>query len=154
MGRQSKKNIRWDRLDNTANVFPVVAGEKLTNVYRVSAVLKEEIDKEKLQKALEVVLAKFPMFNVRMRIGFFWYYFEENGKAMPEVVQEQQFPCRYIHDSQNNSYLFRVTYFGKRINLEVFHAVTDGMGALTFLKEGPSLASISFKRAVRKALRR
>ncbi len=94
MGRQFKKNIRWDRLDNTANVFPVVAGENLTNVYRVSAVLKEDIERDDLQKALEIVIAKFPMFNVRMRTGFFWYYFEENGKAIPAVVEEQQFPCR------------------------------------------------------------
>lgn len=135
MKKQFKRNIKWDRLDNTALVFPVVAGENLTNVYRVSATLKEMVDKDVLQEALEIVLPKFPMFNIRMRTGVFWYYFEENGKPVPDVVEEDMFPCRYIHDSKNRSYLFRVTFFEKRINLEVFHAVTDGMGALTFLKE-------------------
>jgi NRPS condensation-like uncharacterized protein len=31
--------------------------------------------------------------------------------------------------------MFRVTYFEKRINLEVFHALTDGFGGVVFLKE-------------------
>ena len=31
--------------------------------------------------------------------------------------------------------MFRVTYFGKRINLEVFHVIADGAGAIQFLKE-------------------
>lgn len=135
MGAKWKRTIKWDRLDNTAHVFPVIAGEGMTNVYRVSAILKEDIQKDVLQEALAIVLPKFPMFNIRLRIGFFWYYFEENGKPAPRVELEQSFPCRYIHSAQNNSYLFRVTYYEKRINLEVFHAVTDGMGALTFLKE-------------------
>ncbi len=133
--KQRKQNIKWDRLDNTAHVFPVVAGENMTNVYRVSVTLKEEIDRDVLQEALGIVLPKFPMFNIRLRTGVFWYYFEENGKPVPKVEEENQFPCRYIHGGKNNSYLFRVTYYGFRINLEVFHAVTDGMGALTFLKE-------------------
>lgn len=135
MKTQFARNIKWDRLDNTAHVFPVVAGESMTNVYRVSAVLKEKIEQDILQRALEIVLPKFPMFNIRLRMGFFWYYFEENGKTAPKVTLENEFPCRYIHGTKNNSYLFRLTYYDNRINLEVFHAVTDGMGALTFLKE-------------------
>ena len=31
--------------------------------------------------------------------------------------------------------MFRVTYYKCRINLEVFHALTDGAGGITFLKE-------------------
>ncbi len=40
-----------------------------------------------------------------------------------------------ILQNRNNSYLFRVTYYMCRINLEVFHVLTDGMGGLNFLKE-------------------
>ena len=35
----------------------------------------------------------------------------------------------------NHNYLFRVTYYKKRINLEVFHVLTDGMGGINFLRE-------------------
>jgi len=38
-------------------------------------------------------------------------------------------------ENRNRNYLFRVTYYKKRINMEVFHALTDGMGTINFLKE-------------------
>ena len=132
---KQRRQIRWDKLDNTAILFPVIAGESMTNVYRISVVLKEQIDPEKLQEALNLVLPKFDGFNVRLRMGVFWYYFEENGKPAPRVVKENTFPCRYIRQNRNRSYLFRVTYYKERINLEVFHVLTDGMGGLNFLRE-------------------
>ena len=127
--------IKWDKLDNTANLFPVIAGEKMTNTYRISVVLTEEVQPDLLQEALDMVTPKIPGFNLRLRSGFFWYYFEENGKKAPRVREEDTYPCRLIHQSKNNSYLFRVTYYKKRINLEVFHVLTDGMGGITFLRE-------------------
>lgn len=126
---------KWDKLDNTAHLFPVIAGENVTNVYRISVVLKEPVIGEMLQKALDMVLPKFDGFNVRLRQGIFWYYFEENGKPAPEVKEESTYPCRYILQNRNQSYMFRVTYYKCRINLEVFHVLTDGMGGLNFLKE-------------------
>ena len=140
MKKQSKgvptnRDIRWDRLDNTAHLFPVIAGESMSNVYRISVTLKEEINPELLQRALDMVLPKFDGFNLRLRQGVFWYYFEENGKAAPKVRMENNFPCRYIQQNKNRSYMFRVTYYKSRINLEVFHVLTDGMGGINFLRE-------------------
>jgi len=126
---------RWHTLDNTANVFPVIAGENLTNTYRLSAVLKEAIDPLVLQKAVDIVTPRFPGFDVRLRRGVFWYYLEENGKKPPRVREENMYPCRLIHATKNNSYLFRVTYYRNRINLSVFHALADGFGGFNFMKE-------------------
>lgn len=134
--KQRNNNIpRWDRLDNTAHLFPVIAGESMTNTYRIAVELTEEVDGAKLQEALNIVLPKFDLFNVRMRTGFFWYYFEENGKKAPAVKQEHTYPCRFIQPNKYRSYMFRVRYYKKRISLEVFHVLTDGMGAINFLKE-------------------
>lgn len=133
--RVPAKDIRWERLDNTAHLFPAIAGENMSNVYRFSVTLKDYIEPGLLQQALDIVLPKFDGFNLRMRIGVFWYYFEENGKPAPRVKEEERFPCRYIRPNKNNSYLFRVTYYKYRINLEVFHVLTDGMGAINFLRE-------------------
>jgi len=127
--------IGWEKLDNTAHVFPVIAGEDMTNVYRIFVTLKEEVDREILQKALDIVLFKFDGFNVRLRKGVFWYYFEENGKPAPKVREENTYPCRYIVQNRNRSYLFCVSCYKNRINLEVFHVLTDGMGGINFLKE-------------------
>ena len=134
-GKNSRRQIRWDKLDNTANLFPSVAGESMTNVYRVSVVLTEEVKREYLQEALDILLPKIDGFNVRLRAGVFWYYFEENGKKAPRVVEESYFPCRYFRPNRNRNYLFRVTYYKRRINLEVFHVLTDGMGGINFLRE-------------------
>ena len=129
------RRIRWERLDNTAHLFPVIASEQTSNVFRISVTLKELVTPELLQQALDIVLPRFDGFNVRIRKGAFWHYFEENGKPAPRVVKEKGFPCRYIKPSSNNSYLFRVSYYRYRINLEVFHVLADGMGAINFLKE-------------------
>ena len=133
--KESEREIRWERLDNTAHLFPVIAGESMTNVYRISVTLNELIQPELLQEALDIVLPKIDGFNLRLQTGVFWYYFEENGKMAPTVKPETKFPCRFIKSNRNRSYLFRVTYYKYRINLEAFHALTDGMGGITFLNE-------------------
>ena len=132
---KARRELKWSKLDNTAHLFPVIAGEQMTNVYRISVTLKEAVDAALLQQALDTVLPKFDGFNMRLRRGFFWHYFEENGKSAPKVQQEDTFPCRFIRPNRNHSYLFRVTYYKCRINLEVFHVLTDGMGGVNFLRE-------------------
>ena len=87
---KKKNDLKWDKLDNTANVFPVIAGEGMSNVYRISVTLKEEVDPELLQQALERVLPWFDGFRVRLRKGIFWYYFEENKKPAPRIHEEDR----------------------------------------------------------------
>ncbi len=131
--RQSE--LKWDKLDNTAHLFPVIAGESMSNVYRISVTLTEKILPGYLQEALEKVLPWFEVFKVRLRKGIFWYYFEDNKKPVPRVMEERTYPNQYIDPNKNNHYLFRVSYYRNRINLEVFHVLTDGMGAINFLRE-------------------
>lgn len=131
--RKGPQGERWRRLDNTAKLFPVIANEHLSNVYRLSVTINEEVVPGTLQRALEEILPQFDSFSVRLRRGFFWYYFESN-KRMPVIEREESYPCKYIHPRTSPYYLFRVSYYGNRINLEVFHAITDGMGAVNFLK--------------------
>lgn len=107
----------------------------MSNVYRISVTLKEDIRQEILQEALERVLPWFDVFRVRIRYGVFWYYFETNQKPAPDVKEEYRYPCQFISPNRNRNYMFRVNYYKNRINLEVFHVLTDGMGGITFLKE-------------------
>lgn len=133
--RKNRQKERWEKLDNTANLFPAIATQTMTNVYRISVTLTEDIDAKLLQQALDMVLPRFDTFHVRMRKGVFWYYFETNAKPAPVVRKEQDYPCRYIEPHDNNNYLFRITYYKRRINLEVFHVLADGMGSVNFLRE-------------------
>ena len=125
---------RWHKLDNTANIFPVISNKNFSSVYRVAVRLNSDIDPALLQKALDETLPLFDCFRVRLRHGMFWYYFETNKKK-PLIGPELAVPCTYFQTSTNNYFLFKVYYFKKRISLEVFHAITDGTGAINFLKE-------------------
>lgn len=133
MAKRSK-DLKWQKLDNTAKIYPVIASENLSGVYRMSITLSETIEPDILKEALDRVLPWFEGFQVRLRRGVFWYYFETNKKRA-RIEEETTYPCRYIDPYSNNQFLFRVTYFQCRINLEVFHALTDGYGAINFLKE-------------------
>ena len=128
----SAEKGHWHRLDNTANLFPVISSRKFSNVYRIAVSLAQAVEPELLQKALETVLPRFSAFRVRLRHGMFWYYLEENT-ATPTVYPEEDYPCRYIDPVQNNHFQFRVSYFENRVNLEVFHVLTDGNGGKDFL---------------------
>ncbi|MDD3253123.1 MAG: hypothetical protein PHV18_11240 [Lachnospiraceae bacterium] len=130
---EDKIKLPWRRLDNTANIFPVIANENMSQVFRISVTLKEPVQPEFLQQALEDILPHIQNFRVKLRRGLFWYYLEENTK-IPQIQHENTYPCKYIDPHANRKFLFRVTYYERRINLEVFHALTDGLGAVNFLR--------------------
>ena len=46
--QKHQRPLRWDKLDNTAIIFPVIAGEGMTNTYRISVELDENINPELL----------------------------------------------------------------------------------------------------------
>lgn len=124
---------RWHKLDNTANLFPVVANKRFTNVYRLTVILSEPVNPELLQQALETMLPYFAAFHVRLRHGLFWSYLETNN-ARPVLELEQDPPCRYLDAVQTNRFLFRLLYYKNRVHLETFHVLSDGTGAGRFLR--------------------
>ena len=58
----------------------------------------------------------------------------EDMPVRARVKEEDRPPCSqmYVHDQKN--LLFEVTYYKNRINFETYHALTDGTGALQFLR--------------------
>lgn len=134
MRYRRRENLTWRRLDNYAKLFPLASTKDYKTVFRISVVLKDKIDPEILEKSVKIALNKFKFFKVRMRKGIFWNYFETNNKP-PIITEEMEYPCKFIDLPLNNDYLFRVTYFDCKINLEIFHCLTDGNGGLDFLKE-------------------
>lgn len=132
--KEQSNKIFWRRLDNSAKIFPMSTGKKYSTVFRLSAVLKEEIEPKLLQEAVEQALEKYKSFKVRLKTGLFWYYLEYNPKA-PMVEEEKDYPCKYIESRRNNNYLFKVTYFKNKVNIDIFHSLTDGNSGTTFFKE-------------------
>ena len=66
-GNQSAaKPLKWRKLDNTAKLFPVMSNKNRTNMYRVAVKLKEDIDGDLLEQAINEILPWFESFGVRL----------------------------------------------------------------------------------------
>ncbi len=131
MARRYEHDI-YDNLDNTALAFPAVTNGVNPNVFRFSAALQENIDPEILEDALNDTMEKLPAFNVKLKKGLFWYFFQRNLEPCL-VKEERETPCQYLSKYENNAHLFRVTYYAKRINVEIYHVLCDGTGGIRFL---------------------
>ena len=121
------------KLDNAAKIYPAARTRRWTNVFRVSITLKEEINPEVLQTALDKIRRRFPSICVKVKPGMFWYYIEETGFS-PTVEEEGPHACMKMSFSDIKNCAFRVLYYKNRISAEFFHSLTDGNGALVFLK--------------------
>ena len=132
--RRKKRPGRWRKLDNAAQAFPAATGKKDSRVFRFYCMLREEIDRDRLQAALDGTLEKYPLFRSVLRKGVFWFYMEPRDLAA-NVKEEDRPPCSRIYVPDQKRLLFEVSYYKNRINLEVFHGLTDGTGAMEFLKE-------------------
>lgn len=128
-----KTNIEWTKLDNAAKIFPPATTERDTKVFRFVCELKEPVDKDILKQALDITLELFPLYRSVLRRGVFWYYFE-HSELSPEVSEEHKLPCSMIYRQNRRNLLFEVSYYNTRINVEMYHALADGTGALQFLK--------------------
>lgn len=124
---------RWFKLDNAGKLYPAVATSRWSSIFRVSCDLKAPVDRKRLQRAADTVLPRFPSFKVRMRRGLFWYYLEEISQPIT-VREDQGHPCLRFLSSEDNGYLLRILYYGHRVSVEFFHALTDGSGGLCFMK--------------------
>ena len=124
----------WYKVDNVAKVFLATASQRDPRVFRISCTLNEEIDPDTLNEALRSTAQEWPQFQVTLHRGLFWHYFESTDQ-LPTAQPETKAPCAPLYTPERrNKLIYRVTYFGARINLEMFHAITDGNGGLLYLK--------------------
>lgn len=131
MARQNK--LRWMRLDNAAKIYPAARRQNWSNVFRLSATLKEEIDTGVMQSALDVTVRRFPSIATRLRRGVFWYYLQQLEHP-PAIQEELSYPLAKMSRDEVRRCALRVIVYKRRVAVEVFHSLTDGTGAMIFLK--------------------
>lgn len=124
-------NLR--NLDNTAKAFSLDE-KKNSNTFRISAFLNEKVEPTILYKALIKSLDVYPFYKVKLKKGFFWLYFISNDNEIL-VKKENYSDDKRITMEYNNKYLFRVNYNDNKINLDIYHLISDGKGASIFFKE-------------------
>ena len=125
---------KWRKLDNAALAFPLVTDKNDTRVFRFYCQLKEKVNSDILQQALDQTMEKYPLFQAVLRKGLFWFYLERRD-IHAIVKEEKRPPCSSLYIPDKKTLLFQVSYYKNRINFEVYHALTDGTGAMNFLSE-------------------
>lgn len=120
--QKQTKNKNYRKLDNMAKVFSLHR-TKNTNIFRYMVVLKSNVDEKILREALNETLSILKAFKVRFGNGFFWKYLKLNNK---EVIVEENNDIflRRLNLRSNNDYLFKVTYYKNKINIDFFHVLT------------------------------
>lgn len=131
MSREQK--LRWMRLDNAAKIYPAARRDTWSNVFRISATLSEPIDTAIMQTALDITARRFPSIAVCLRRGLFWYYLQQLSKA-PRIRAESSYPLTRMGRKEMRQCAFRVIVHRDRVAVEYFHSLTDGTGAIIFLK--------------------
>jgi hypothetical protein len=124
----------WARLDNASNIFLAARTDADPKVFRMSAETDHEVDPLLLQEALDATFDRYPLYHAVLRRGVFWYYLQDSD-LRPVVTAEDQHTCAPLYQTDRRNLLFRVTHHRRRIALEVFHALSDGTGALWFLSD-------------------
>ena len=128
-----ESKLRWMPLDNAAKIYPAARNTNWSNVFRLSATLTEEVDIPVLQSALDVTVRRFPSIAARLRRGMFWYYLQQVD-APPQIQQELSYPLPRMSRKEVRQCGLRVVVYHRRIAIELFHSLTDGTGAMIFLK--------------------
>ncbi len=129
-----EREKEWYRLDNAAKMIPSSMAGADTRVFRIVCELKEEVDEATLQQALDLALEEFPYMNCCLRKGIFWYYMDEMDQGA--VVHEERknaLSALYVPGKKN--LMYRVLYFRNRINLEIYHVLSDGTGGYMFFEQ-------------------
>lgn len=132
----TKKHGRrvWYQLDLSAIVYPTLQRRDFSSVYRLSVLLKEKIQPQVLQRALDLSLNRFPTYKVAIRKGLFWRYLEPNNRPGPFVTPDIKNPCMPMPFKANNRYLIRIYYYENRISMEAHHCLGDGTGGMCLLQ--------------------
>jgi len=120
------------KLDNAAKIYPPVTRGELTSVFRLTAILNAPVKITVLQKSVKEASLLFPSFSVELCKGFFWYYLEYNGLP-PRIHPDEGTPCQAFPKSKGEV-MYRILARENRISAEFLHVITDGGGALIFLK--------------------
>src|SRR5690625_5803380 len=76
----------WYRIDNTGKIFHAVSNTDNSYVFRVSMLMRETVDPEILQDALDVISSRFPTLNVRLRKGIFCDYIDNYAEVQLVMI--------------------------------------------------------------------
>ena len=123
---------KWYRLDTAALIFPAITRRDWSNAFRVSACLRDDVNAEVLQQAVDELRPRFPSYYVTLRKGMFWYYLEESRERV-KVQSDYAYPLTFMSSRELKRNCMRVLIYKNRVAVEFFHSLADGRGGSVYL---------------------
>ena len=102
-------------------------------MFRLSADLTAPVHVGKLQEALDALMPRFPFFTVHLKSGVFWYSLESSSHPV-RLEKDSIYPCMRYPLNRRGVFPFRIRVWKNRVAVEFSHILSDGSGAMIFLK--------------------
>ena len=120
-------------LDTAGRLWPILRTARLTSLFRLAVEFRDAVDLPALERSLMDLKRRYPGFFVRIRHGVFWSYVEPGPERLPLFAEDPR-PCMNWSAADQARGLIRVRPWRNRIAVEFSHAVTDGGGAVVFMR--------------------
>ena len=125
---------QWLPLDNSSKLFSAIARKSYSTFFRLEAHLANPVYAEGLQKALRDTIARYPLLQMKLRRGVFWYFLEQRDtEAFIEPIEDEP-PCEYKPIRGRKKKLWRIKVRERKIAFEISHILTDGIGAMEIFR--------------------
>ena len=115
-------------VDNSAILYLALMRRRHTNTYRFTMTMREEVDPELLQEAMERTYRRFPTIIAGFRRELFRF------RVVPVETAPLVLPDPGVLIPMNREEIercaYRMFYRGRDISYEGFHAAADGYGAV------------------------
>ena len=119
-------------IDNSALLYLSLLRKNHANTYRFSVTLREAVRPDVLQRAADNVFQRFPGIFAGFHPGFFAYSLEPVAAA-PRVMPDTAL-LRTLSREEVHACPYRILYSGCVVSVEMFHALTDGYGAMATIR--------------------
>ena len=120
-------------LDTSSRFYPIFNTKKDQSLFRYNVIMKDDINVDVLRDSANATLRRFHSMSVKLKAGYAWHYFEHIDTELP-IFEFDNTVLSPIDRKKNNGHNIRVSYLGKMIVVDFFHAVCDGSGAMEFMK--------------------
>ncbi len=125
-------NTKFYDLDNSAIMHMATIRKNHSNSFRFVLVLKEMIDAEVLQEAVNRITPRFPTIIAGVKSGLFRHKVVPCGEP-PKVRYDDAECLEYMSRKEVKKCAIRFLYRDNRISVECFHSMTDGHGCIVLL---------------------
>ena len=114
-------------LDLIGQYYASIINEKQSGVFSISAHLKESVNPQILQQAVNDLMRRLPFVSGRLRRGFFHYAHEVI--AEPPLIKPVSEPYAFSdYYNKGSGHVLRIVYGERHFTVETIHSICDGRG--------------------------